>query len=84
MGDGERIFITAKLTSYIRVGGGDDITEKYIFLTTSYDGIGSITAAFTPIRVVCQNTLNVAMGSEADALEKHVAEVNLQPAGTTQ
>lgn len=61
MGNGERIFITAKLPDYIRVGNGDDITEKYIFLTTSHDGSGSITAAFTPIRVVCQNTLNASL-----------------------
>lgn len=61
LGDGERIFITAKLPDYIRVGKGDDVTEKYIFLTTSHDGSGSITAAFTPIRIVCQNTLNASM-----------------------
>lgn len=30
LGNGERIFITAKLPDYIRVGNGDDITEKYI------------------------------------------------------
>lgn len=61
LGDGERIFITAKLPDYIRVGNGDDVTEKYIFLTTSHDGSGSITAAFTPIRIVCQNTLNASL-----------------------
>ncbi|WP_415326335.1 DUF932 domain-containing protein [Chryseobacterium sp. MMS23-Vi53] len=61
LGNGERIFITAKLPDYIRVGNGDDITEKYIFLTTSHDGSGSITAAFTPIRIVCQNTLNASL-----------------------
>jgi phage/plasmid-like protein (TIGR03299 family) len=61
LGNGERIFITAKLPDYIRVGKGDDVTEKYIFLTTSHDGSGSITAAFTPIRIVCQNTLNASL-----------------------
>jgi phage/plasmid-like protein (TIGR03299 family) len=61
LGNGERIFITAKLPDYIRVGNGDDVTENYIFLTTSHDGTGSITAAFTPIRIVCQNTLNASL-----------------------
>ena len=74
LGDGERIFITAKLPGYIRVGNGDDITEKYIFLTTAHDGSGSITAAFTPIRVVCQNTLNAALKGMANVVRiKHTA-----------
>lgn len=61
LGNGERIFITAKLTEGITVGN-DDLIDQYIFLSTSHDGTGSITAAFTPVRVVCQNTLNAAMG----------------------
>ncbi|MBT2621948.1 DUF932 domain-containing protein [Chryseobacterium sp. ISL-6] len=61
LGNGERIFITAKLPDYIRIGNGDDVVEKYIFLTTSHDGKGSITAAFIPIRIVCQNTLNASL-----------------------
>lgn len=68
IGQGERIFITAKLPGYIRVGNGDDVTEKYIFLTTSHDGTGSITAAFTPIRIVCQNTLNAALRSMSNVV----------------
>jgi phage/plasmid-like protein (TIGR03299 family) len=55
LGNGERIFITAKLPGYIRVGK-DDLIEKYLFLTTSHDGYGSITAAFTPTRIVCNNS----------------------------
>jgi phage/plasmid-like protein (TIGR03299 family) len=60
LGKGERIFITAKLPGYIKVGS-DDVIEKYLFLSTSHDGFGSITAAFTPIRIVCNNTLNAAL-----------------------
>jgi phage/plasmid-like protein (TIGR03299 family) len=55
LGKGERIFITAKLPDYIRVGVKDWI-EQYLFLTTTHDGLGSITAAFTPIRIVCNNS----------------------------
>ena len=67
LGQGERIFITAKLPDYIRVGK-DDLIEKYLFLTTSHDGYGSITAAFTPIRIVCNNTLNAALRNCSNAI----------------
>jgi phage/plasmid-like protein (TIGR03299 family) len=62
LGNGERIFITAKLPDYIKVGR-NDLIEKYLFLTTSHDGFGSITAAFTPVRIVCANTLTAALGN---------------------
>lgn len=73
LGNGERIFITAKLAEGITVGR-DDRIDQYIFLTTSHDGTGSITAAFTPVRVVCQNTLNAAMGKLSNVVRiRHTA-----------
>ena len=68
LGKGERIFITAKLPNYIKVGK-DDLIEQYLFLTTSHDGFGSITAAFTPIRIVCNNTLNAALQNHSNAIK---------------
>ena len=67
LGQGERIFITAKLPDYIKVGS-NDLIEKYIFLTTSHDGSGSITAAFTPVRIVCQNTLGAALQNRTNVV----------------
>src|SRR5476651_1288201 len=76
LGHGERIFITAKLPGYIRVGN-DDLIEKYLFLTTSHDGYGSITAAFTPTRIVCANTLNAAMRNHSNGIKiRHTASAN--------
>lgn len=73
LGQGERVFITAKLPDYIRVGVNDMI-QQYLFLTTSHDGLGSITAAFTPIRIVCNNTLNAALNNHSRAIHiRHTA-----------
>lgn len=73
LGKGERIFITAKLPDYIKVGK-DDLIEQYLFLTTSHDGYGSITAAFTPIRIVCNNTLNAALRNHSNSIKiRHTA-----------
>ena len=73
LGKGERIFITAKLPGYIRVGK-DDFLEQYLFLTTSHNGSGSITAAFTPIRICCNNTLNAALRNHSNAIRvRHTA-----------
>lgn len=75
LGKGERIFITAKLPDYIRVGRHDCI-EKYLFLTTSHDGLGCIHAAFTPVRIVCNNTLNAALRSQVNSIRiRHTANV---------
>lgn len=67
LGKGERIFITAKLPNYIKVGR-EDLIGQYLFLTTSHDGLGSIMAAFTPIRIVCNNTLNAAYSNCTGAI----------------
>jgi len=73
LGKGERIFITAKLPGFIQVGR-NDLIEKYIFLSTSHDGLGSITAAFTPVRIVCQNTLNAALSDMSNVIRiRHTA-----------
>lgn len=78
LGKGERIFITAKLPDYIKVGN-DDVVEKYLFLTTSHDGSGSITAAFTPVRIVCRNTLNAALGSMSNTIRiRHTANAKIR------
>jgi len=62
LGKGEQIFITAKLPKYIKVGN-DDIIEQYLFLTKSHDRRDFINIAFTPVRIVCNNTLNAAMAN---------------------
>jgi len=62
LGLGETIFITAKLPKFIKVGG-KDIIDRYLLFTNSHDGSRSIEVLFTPVRVVCNNTLQFALST---------------------
>lgn len=44
--------------------GVADIVRQYLLVHTSHDGSLAIQASVTPVRVVCQNTLNMAVGSD--------------------
>lgn len=61
LGKGERIFITAKLPEDMLVKG--EHCEKYIILSNSHNGSSAIVAGFTTVRIVCNNTLQAALGS---------------------
>jgi phage/plasmid-like protein (TIGR03299 family) len=60
LGKGGVIFVTAKLPKTIKVNG-DSPVENYLVLASSHDGSMAITVYFTPVRVVCQNTLNASL-----------------------
>lgn len=59
--EGRRTWILAKLPQRYIISG-DEITPYLVFMN-SHDGTGAIKAAMTPIRVVCQNTLNLALAT---------------------
>jgi phage/plasmid-like protein (TIGR03299 family) len=74
LGDGERIWILARLPDDIRVIG-DDITQKYLLLSNSHDGNSAVQIKFTPIRVVCQNTLTMALNQGPTLRVPHTKDV---------
>jgi len=57
---GRRIFISCKLPTSFKVG--PDQIDKYLVAMTSHDATTAFHIKWTPIRVVCNNTLTAAMG----------------------
>jgi len=63
---GRKVFITMKLPGNIKIGGVDRV-DNYIAIMTSHDGTTSTQIMVTPIRIVCQNTLNMAFNGAKHA-----------------
>lgn len=57
---GKVVFLTAKVPKEIKIAGQDAI-DLYLVLSTSHDGSLAFRCAVTPVRVVCQNTLNYGL-----------------------
>lgn len=56
--NGRRIFLLVKLPENDLLG---DKVENYLFFTNSHDGCSALTAGITNVRVVCNNTLQMAI-----------------------
>lgn len=58
---GKRVWLLAKLPDRFQLVG-EEVTP-YLVFTNSHDGSGAIRVAATPVRVVCNNTLNLALNT---------------------
>ena len=56
---GRRVWCLARLPDYVELGG--DLSATYVYVANSHDGSVAVTAAATPIRIVCANTLGAAL-----------------------
>lgn len=65
--NGSTYWALAKADDSFDVGGGDRVLP-YLLLATSCDGTLSNTAQFTTVRVVCNNTLSLAVGNATGQL----------------
>lgn len=79
--NGKKVWILAKTHKEADVVAGDTV-ESYILLSNSHDGSSTVKVGFTPIRVVCNNTLSYAEGANISKLirVRHTSSVveNLQ------
>jgi len=65
---GRKIWALAKTGQSVALRG-NDVTKAYVLLATACDGTLATTAQFTSIRVVCNNTLAVALGNSTGAVK---------------
>jgi phage/plasmid-like protein (TIGR03299 family) len=57
---GKRVFVSMELPKHVEFSNGDT-AGLYLLATNSHDGRTACQIAVTPIRVVCQNTLTMAV-----------------------
>lgn len=72
--DGKEIWGLAKLKDDFELAGGDEV-KGYLLINQPHEAGKAMTIKFTPIRVVCNNTLTMALRGEGTALRMpHVKE----------
>ena len=57
--EGRRVWMLARLPREFIIGG--ERISPYMVFSNTHDGSGAVKTALTPIRVVCNNTLNLAL-----------------------
>jgi phage/plasmid-like protein (TIGR03299 family) len=65
IGRGERVWLLAKLPDQIKLNG-NDIIDKYLLIFNCHDGSSSLIVKTCFTRVVCNNTLQVALGEKLE------------------
>ena len=72
---GKRIWLLARLPHEYIIGG--EQISPFLVFTNTHDGSGAIKTALTPVRVVCQNTLNLALNTATRSWSMiHTGDVN--------
>lgn len=72
--NGKTIWLLAKMPERNIL---DDKFDPYICFTNSHDGTGAIRIVSTPIRVVCNNTLNLALNTATRSWStRHMGDMN--------
>ncbi|WP_144160772.1 DUF932 domain-containing protein [Paraburkholderia sp. BCC1885] len=66
--DGKKLWALARTGQSVALKGKDTV-KGYLLLATACDGTLATTAQFTSVRVVCNNTLQVALGDSAGAIK---------------
>jgi phage/plasmid-like protein (TIGR03299 family) len=74
---GRHVWALARIRDGNMDVGKNDPVSHYILLSNAHDGSVAVRVGFTPIRVVCNNTLTLALGSKASQLLRVRHSLNL-------
>ncbi len=76
--NGRKIWILAKAPANETVGG--DRVDKYVLLVTSHDGSMNLRLLPTAVRVVCNNTMTIALerGSDEGFSIRHTGDIDMK------
>ena len=74
---GEVVFAAMEIPSeHIEIKGDNGQTRSYLVLANGHNGLFPFRALVTPVRVVCMNTLNAALGSAKTSFTiRHTAKI---------
>ena len=69
------VSVFGSLQECLRLTSLDEV-DPYICFTNTFDGSGSIKVCSTPVRVVCNNTLNLALSNAKRTWStRHVGDI---------
>lgn len=77
-GGGKKVYLQAKLPGDMQfTTNKDDRGDKLITFISSFDGSLAVSALFTPVRIICTNTLNTALHSDDKVTHRHTNSLSL-------
>lgn len=77
--DGRVVFgsLALERETVLDPNGVSDVVKSYLLVHTSHDGSTAVQASITPVRVVCQNTLNMALSGTKQSFKiRHTQTVS--------
>lgn len=71
LGNGETFFLQGKLDKSCFLNGKEDEIEQYVVFTNGHSGNSALCVYFTPIRIVCRNSLVLSLRNANKVVFKH-------------
>lgn len=70
--DGKMVWALAKIKKSFKLFNGKDMIESHLLFSNPHEYGRSVDIRFTPIRVVCNNTLTLALGQKSADMQVNV------------